>query len=94
MLDFGFPELLLIAALAVLVMGPKEIPVIMRTLGRVVRRLQYVRYAFTQQFEDFMKEADLADIRDQVNFEADGYDEAAGDEEYLQEEEAIHEPKS
>lgn len=83
MLDFGFPELLVIVALAVLVVGPKEIPKIMVALGRVVRRLQYVRFAVTQQFEDFMRENDLQDVRDQVNFEARDFDEAVADEEII-----------
>lgn len=80
MLDFGFPELLVIIALAVIVVGPQEIPKIMVALGRIVRRLQYVRYAVSQQFEDFMREHDLADVRDQVNFEARDFDEAEFDE--------------
>jgi Tat protein translocase TatB subunit len=83
MFDVGFPELLLIIAVAVLVIGPQEIPVVMRALGRVVRRLHYIRYAFSQQFEDFMRENDLDDIRKQVNFEEKDFDEQAGDEEYL-----------
>lgn len=70
MLDFSLVELLLVIAVAVLVIGPKEIPALLYGLGRVVRRLQYVRYAFSQQFEDFMKVHDLDDLRQGVNFEA------------------------
>lgn len=80
MFDIGWSELLLVAVVAVLVIGPDELPAIMRMLGRVVRRLQYVRYAFSQQFEDFMKENDLADIRKQVNFEAKDFNESESDE--------------
>ena len=83
MFDIGWSELLLIAALAVLVIGPKELPTVMRTLGRLMRRLQYIRYAFTQQFEDFMEQQDLGDIQKSVNFEAKknprDFDEAAED---------------
>lgn len=90
MLDFGFAELLFIMAIAVLVMGPKEIPVIMRAIGRVVRRLQYIRYAMTQYFDDVMQDADLKDIQKQVNFEAarreSGFNEEAEDEAYFEEE--------
>lgn len=94
MFDFGFAELLLIIVLIVLVMGPKEIPVVMRQLGRIVRRLQYVRFAVSQQFEDFMRTHDL-DINNQVNFEAGAskedpllFDEAEADEDmYVPEEE-------
>ncbi len=75
MFDFGLAELLLIAAIAILVMGPKEIPTILFNLGRLVRRLQYVRYAFSQQFEDFMKANDLEELRKGVNFEASPVDE-------------------
>ncbi len=69
MLDFGFSELIVIIALAVLVIGPKELPGIMRLLGTVFRRLSYIKYAMSQQFEDFMRDADLDDIRNSVNFE-------------------------
>ena len=64
MFDFGWAELLVIVAVAVLVIGPDEIPQVMHTLGRIARRLQYVRFALSQQFEDFLKENDLNDLRD------------------------------
>lgn len=80
MFDIGWPELLLIMAVSVLVIGPKELPAIMRGLGRIVRRLHYVRYAFSQQFEDFMRENDMDDLRKSVNFEEKDFDEAAADE--------------
>ena len=63
MLDFGWPELFLIMAVAVLVIGPDEIPAIMRGLGRIVRRLQYIKFALSQQFDDFMKDHDLEEMR-------------------------------
>lgn len=70
MLDFGWPELFLIIAVAVIVIGPNEIPALMVGLGRIVRRLQYVRFAVSQQFEDMMRDADMDNIRHSVNFEA------------------------
>lgn len=89
MLDFGWTELVVIMALGILVLGPKEIPVLMRGLGNLVRRVSYIKYAFTQQFDDFMREADLDDIRNSVNFEtarrSDEFDEAAEDEAYIKE---------
>lgn len=84
MLDFGFAELIIIIALSILVIGPNEIPKLMVGLGRLVRRLQYVRFAMSQQFEDFMRENDLEDIRQSINFEADDFDEAAEDEDYIE----------
>ncbi len=84
MLDFGWTELLVIMAVAVFVIGPKELPALMVGLGRVMRRISYIRYAFTQQFEEFLKEADLDDIRRQVNFEEKNFDEALADEDVIE----------
>ncbi len=86
MLDFGWPELFVIVALSVLFVGPEELPRVMVVLGRLVRRLQYARYAISQQFEEVMREADLDDIRKSVNFEEGAdpelYEDAESDEAY------------
>lgn len=63
MFDLGWSELLLIVVVAVFVVGPKEIPEIMMGAGRMVRRLQYMKFALTRQFEDFMEQHDLNEIR-------------------------------
>lgn len=78
---FGFSglELLLVLAVAALVIGPRDVPKVMYMFGRLVRRLQYVRYAFSQQFEDFLKEHDLEELRRGVNFETPDTDEKTAD---------------
>lgn len=63
MFEFGFTELCLIVVVAVFVIGPKDIPGLLQTLGRTARRLQYMKFALSQQFEDFMKVNDLNEIR-------------------------------
>lgn len=63
MLDVGFPELVLILAIAVLVIGPKDIPKIMHGAGRIFQRFRYMRYAFTQQFDDLVRQAELEDLQ-------------------------------
>lgn len=70
MLDFGWSEAFLIVVLAVFLFGPEDIPKVMVAVGRVFRRLQYVKFALSQQFEDLMRDADLDDFRSSVNFEA------------------------
>lgn len=69
MLDFGWAELLIIVAVAVFVIGPKDIPNIMYGLGRLMRRIQYMKYAVSQQFDDLMKVGDIEELRKGVNFE-------------------------
>jgi sec-independent protein translocase protein TatB len=63
MFDFGFAELFVIIAVAVFVIGPKDIPGMLQNMGRMVRRLQYIRFSLTQQFDDFMQEHDLNEVR-------------------------------
>lgn len=93
MLEFGWSEMLLIVVLAVFLLGPEDIPKVMVAVGRVFRRLHYIKYALSQQFEDIMRDADLDDLRQSVNFEskrreaaikAGDFNEAEADEaEYL-----------
>ena len=63
MLDFSWPELLVIIAIAVLVVGPKELPQIMRVIGRFVRKVQYMRFSISRHFDEIMNEADLDRMR-------------------------------
>lgn len=81
MLDLSWPEIFVIAAVALVIIGPQDIPKIMHSLGRFVRRLQYVRFALSQQFDDFMKDNDLEDMRKAASMKPDDFfDEAAADE--------------
>ena len=86
MLDFGWAELFLIMAVGVLVIGPKEIPGVMRGVGRLFRRFQYMKHSFSAQFDDFM---DMEGLNESVNFEARAdesaadFDEAAEDEDVM-----------
>ncbi len=69
MLDFGWAELIILVAVAVFVIGPKDIPNVMYGLGRLVRRFQYIKYAVSKQFDDIMNTGDLEELRRGVNFE-------------------------
>jgi len=80
MLDFGWAELLIIVAVAVFVIGPKDIPNLMYGLGRMMRRIQYIRYAVSQQFDDIMNTGDIEELRKGVNFEAARSDDAVNAE--------------
>ena len=88
MLNFGWAELFVIVVVAIFVMGPKEIPQIMYGFGRFVRRLQYLRFALSQQFDDFMEEHDLNELRDGADLRVigDTQSEIEADEELTQKE--------
>ncbi len=83
MLDFGWPELLLILAVIVFVTGPQDIPKLLYQAGRMARRVQYLRFTMSDKFDAFMREHDLQELR-KGNLESapgeDEYDERAEDE--------------
>ncbi len=80
MFDLSWSEIFLVMVVAVLVIGPKDIPKIMYQLGRLMRRIQYMRFAMSQQFDEILKVGDIEELRRGVNFEAPKTDEKAADE--------------
>lgn len=60
MLDFGWAEFIIIALIGLIVVGPKDIPRLMYQAGRLFRRLHYMKFALSQQFDDFMEKAEAS----------------------------------
>ena len=63
MLDFAWSEFMVVLIVAVIVIGPKQLPDVLYGVGRIARRLQYMKFALSKQFEDFMEQSDLNEIR-------------------------------
>ncbi|WP_307270423.1 Sec-independent protein translocase protein TatB [Labrys wisconsinensis] len=63
MLDIGWTELLLIAVVAIVVIGPKELPEALRSLGRMTTRLRRMAGEFQSQFNQALREANLEDVK-------------------------------
>lgn len=55
-------ELLLVAVLALLFIGPKELPTAMRTVGRWIGKIRGMARHFTSGFEDLVREAELEEM--------------------------------
>ena len=67
MFDIGWSELLVIAVVLVVVVGPKDLPRMLRTFGRTTKQLRSMAGDFRRQFDDALREAELDDVRDTVN---------------------------
>jgi sec-independent protein translocase protein TatB len=63
MLEVGWSELLVIAIILIVVVGPKDLPAMMRTFGRVMGRVRTMANDFRSQFDEAMREAELDDVR-------------------------------
>ncbi|HEY1719643.1 MAG TPA: Sec-independent protein translocase protein TatB [Magnetospirillaceae bacterium] len=66
MLGFAWSEIALIGAVALVVIGPKDLPRVMRTLGQWSRKLRMLASDFQRQFDDMVKEAELDDLKQQA----------------------------
>lgn len=66
MFDIAGTELLLLILLAVIFVGPKDLPRLMRSVGAFVRKARMVARDFQRSLEDIANEADLADIKKQA----------------------------
>src|SRR5262245_54034203 len=67
MFDIGWGELLLIGIVALIAIGPKELPGALRTLGQWMGKLRRMAAEFQGQFHEAMREAELADLKKQVD---------------------------
>lgn len=63
MFDIGWGELLVIGIVALVVIGPKELPGVVRTLGQSLTKLRRMASDFQNQFTEAMREAELADLK-------------------------------
>ncbi len=72
MFDIGWQELFIVAILAVIVVGPKELPRVLRTVMGVVRKARSMARDFQDGLDDVVREADLEDIKNSIGSMADG----------------------
>ena len=63
MFDIGWSELLVIAVVAIIVVGPKDLPRLMRTFGQYAGKLRRMAADFQNQFEEAMREAEMEEVR-------------------------------
>jgi sec-independent protein translocase protein TatB len=66
MFDIGWSELLVIAVVAIVVVGPKDLPRLMRTFGHYAGKLRRAASDFQRQFEEAMRESEVDEVRKAV----------------------------
>ena len=63
MFDIGWSELLVIAVVAIVVVGPKDLPKLMRGFGHYAGKLRRAASDFQRQFEEAMRESEIDEVR-------------------------------
>jgi sec-independent protein translocase protein TatB len=80
MFDIGWSEFAVIAVVALIAIGPKELPGVLRMVGQWVAKARKMAGEFQGQFQEAMREAEMADLKksfDEVKQAASGF--ASGD---------------
>ena len=67
MLDIGFPEFLLISFVLLIVVGPKDLPKVLRSITSFIRKLKTMASQFHSGIDDLANEAEISDLRKEVN---------------------------
>ncbi|MBX9633867.1 MAG: Sec-independent protein translocase protein TatB [Magnetospirillum sp.] len=66
MFDIGWDEMALVAVVALIVIGPKDLPVVLRQMGRWTRKAREMAGEFQRGVDDMVRETELADLKTQV----------------------------
>src|SRR5580704_10250866 len=67
MFDFAWSEIALIAGVALVVIGPKDLPVALRAISGFMKKARRMAGEFQTHVDEMMREADLKDVKDSIN---------------------------
>ncbi|UIK07131.1 Sec-independent protein translocase protein TatB [Neorhizobium galegae] len=67
MFDIGWTELLVIAIVLIVVVGPKDLPPMLRAFGKMTTNLRKMAGDFRSQFDEALKESELDDVRKTIS---------------------------
>jgi len=62
----GMPELMVVLVLALVVVGPQQLPVMMRKVGQIMAQARAMAKEFQQSFEEIGRETELAELRKEI----------------------------
>ena len=64
--DIGGSELLVIAAVALIVVGPKDLPILMRKIGQFIGKMRGMANEFRASFDEMARQSELDELRKEV----------------------------
>ena len=73
MLDIGWTEILIITVIALFVVGPKDIPKVLRTIGIWIGKFKSISRDFQNTVHDAVKEAELDEVKKQIESAKTGF---------------------
>ncbi len=73
MLDIGWTEILIITVITLFVVGPKDIPKVLRTIGIWIGKFKSISRDFQNTVHDAVKEAELDEVKKQIESAKTGF---------------------
>src|SRR5215468_3364236 len=67
MFDIAWGEFVVIAVVALIVIGPKELPGVLRAIGQWTTKIRRMASEFQGQFQEALREAEMADLKKEVD---------------------------
>ncbi len=67
MLDIGWSEMAVVAVIALIIIGPKDLPRILRTAGQWANKARGIAREFRNSLDDMVRESDIGDIKKEVD---------------------------
>ncbi|MDB9772225.1 Sec-independent protein translocase protein TatB [Alphaproteobacteria bacterium] len=67
MLDIGWQEFILVAFVLLIVVGPKDLPKVLRTITSFIRKLKSMASDFHRGVDDLANESEISNLRNQVS---------------------------
>lgn len=64
--QFGFTEFIMIAIVALVVVGPQDLPKMMRQIGKIVAKARLMANEFRSAFDDIAREAELDELQKEI----------------------------
>ena len=67
MFDFAWSEIALIGVVALIAIGPKDLPVAMKTVSSFIKKARRMAGEFQTHVDEMVRDADLSEVRNQLN---------------------------
>lgn len=74
MFNLGWPELFVIGVITLIVVGPKELPKVLRTVSAIMGQMRKMTREFQRGVDDFVRDSEIDEMRKEVRSIADGAD--------------------
>lgn len=67
MLDIGFPEFLLISFVLLIVVGPKDLPKVLRSIKSFITKIKSMASQFHSGIDDLANESEISNLRSEIS---------------------------